>query len=168
MARTHWFFQAAYYPAVTETVRDAIDRLNAQRVQIGATLQSLSAGQISWRPPSGKWTIHENLRHLVLTGFAHIQFLGLPEWEALNLSAPIEWRRRTKMVGDDGTPVGALLAAWEEVHSRAAVAAARFEGVASDRLERHLQQHLRHQSQHVLEIEKLLRAQARLHRQLDT
>jgi hypothetical protein len=95
--------------------------------------------------------LHENVRHLVLTAYAHMKFMGLPGWGELGLGA-LAIPHRSKLVGDPGTPMADLLAAWETVNLAALSA-------FSDAVEpKWLHQHLRHQQQHTKEIGRLLRA----------
>ena len=136
--------------------------LRGEHARLGEALAGVTDAQLDWRPPSGKWTVRENLRHLALTGHAHLQFLGLPAWEEFGFAETLPFPRRTKLVGSDSSTVSELMTVWLAAITQATAAGG--DGPGSSRLTRHLAQHLRHQQQHVLEIEKLLRAHGRQQR----
>jgi hypothetical protein len=136
--------------------------LRAEQTRLGEALEGVTEAQLDWRPSTGRWTVRENLRHLALTGYAHLQFLGLPAWEEFGFADTLPFPRRGKLVGNDSSMVSELLAAWKTAIAQAAAVVG--DGLESERLVRHLKQHLAHQRQHVLEIEKLLRAHSRQER----
>jgi hypothetical protein len=139
--------------------QEVMAQIQAEHSRLGEALEGVTEAQLDWRPPNGKWTVRENLRHLALTGYAHLQFLGLPAWNDFGFAEALPLTPRAKFVGYDSSAVSVLLAAWGAAIAQASATIGGATG--SSRLQRHLAQHVAHQRQHVLQIEKLLRAHAR-------
>lgn len=113
------------------------------------------------RPVSGKWSVVENVRHLVFTELAHHSHLAAigDGWRSAVLPPhDLAVRLREKMVGDATTTVGEALEVWQPLH--ASVRAALLEHDTGDETYR-FGRHIRHLQQHVNEVQRLLRAQAR-------
>ena len=145
--------------AQKETVVELLDELDAQQ----ATLRELLAGKdnalLAERPPSGKWSVLENLRHMLFAEQAHLGFFpGGRQWSPVGYTP--QMMLAVKRMGTDGsTPsVASVLAGWGSVHAATRAALRNYD---TPGLRDHLRAHLRHQQQHVLTIERLLRAQAK-------
>jgi hypothetical protein len=133
--------------------------LEQLQARLRALLADATDGQVRWQPqPEGRWTMLQNLRHLVMAEFAHLWLLaGQPRWQDLGLPATMPWLRPSKFVGTDDSTLSEVFGAWSVVHSRMVVAQLR----ESEPALRQLSAHLRHQRQHEAEIGRLLRLHAR-------
>ena len=132
--------------------------LVGERNRLELLLRGRPEARLAERPPNGKWSVVENVRHLLFAEQAHlgrllpqgrrVSSLGLPQgslWTRPEFRALVEDRER---------PLDAILAEWESFQQSvlATVEAAGPEnGVWLERL-------LRHQQAHILTIERLLRA----------
>jgi hypothetical protein len=133
--------------------------LEQVQARLRALLADATETQVRWQPPrEGRWTVLQNLRHLVMAEFAHLWHLaGEPRWHDLGLPATMPWLRRSKFVGTDESTLSEVFEAWSVVHARMVTAQLR----DSEAALRQLSGHLRHQRQHEAEIGRLLRLHAR-------
>lgn len=143
------------------TTAALLAQLDEEQSRLGAMLAGTDEAAMATRPPSGKWSVRENVRHLVFAELAHHSHI-LPcgrEWRAMVLpphDLPIQLRQ--KMVGGGTTTVAEALEVWQPLHAgiRAALTQERT-AEAQYRLGRHI----KHLQQHVDEVQRLLRAQSR-------
>jgi DNA-binding GntR family transcriptional regulator len=138
--------------------------VTAMLAQLGAEqrrLRDLLAGQdealLAERPPSGKWSVLENVRHLLFAEQAHLGRFG-QEWSSLGFTP--QTMLHAKKLHTDGTAptVAAVMAAWEAVHATTRAALAEQD---TDEVRHRVVRHLKHQRRHITVIERLLRQQPR-------
>ncbi len=118
-------------------------------------LRGLLAGRdeasLAGRPPSGKWSVLENVQHLTLTGLAH--FVPDPRvWSVFGL-VQVEPRSAKQLRLAAGGSIDDLLAAWHAGHE---VIVARLLEQDTPAVRHHVSRHIRHQVQHIDEIGRLL------------
>ena len=147
--------------APKDTVAELLDELDAQQATLRELLTGKDDALLAERPPSGKWSVLENLRHMLFAEQAHLGGLvpGGRQWSPVGYTP--QMMLVVKRMGTDGSApsVASVLAGWGSVHAATRAALQNYGN--NPRLGDHLGAHLRHQQQHVLTIERLLRAQAK-------
>ena len=136
--------------AATTELRGSIDEA---RSGLTALLRSKDAQALAKRPPSGEWSIIENVRHLLFAEQLHLgKFLpdGF-EWSRLGLSG--RTGRAYAEIGTDPTEdLEEVLQAWDAVHSpiRKAVKG------GDEEVQKGLGRNLKHLVRHIDTIKTLL------------
>ena len=109
------------------------------------------------RPPSGRWSVNENLRHLLFAEQLHLGGLlaGERTWSPLGFTpAAMQVQRKLPEVAADTIPsVADILAAWDEVH---AAVAGELAGNESELVHAALTRNLKHLRSHINVIGRLL------------
>lgn len=139
---------------------DALELLaaiGAERERLRSMLAGRDQGLLAERPPSGKWSVLENVRHLLFAEQSHLGRFqpGGRTWSPLGLPPHnMQGNRRLQGVGE-AVPesVTEVLNAWAEAH------AAIRPGIEQDPASaaRAMQGNLRHLRAHIKVIERLLR-----------
>ena len=146
--------------AQKDTVLELLDQLDAQQATLRELLTGKDDALLAERPPSGKWSVLENLRHMLFAEQAHLGWWipGDRQWSPVGYTP--QMMLTVKRMGTDGSApsVASVLAGWGSVHEDTRAALRNYD---TPGLRDHLRAHLRHQQQHVLTIERLLRAQAK-------
>lgn len=106
------------------------------------------------RPPTGKWSVQENLQHLVFAEQAHFRRY-LAEPPAMSTWAP---RNATKGTQFLAASINEVFAEWARTHEATKTLAGHDDPRLVDRLDRHVK-HLR---AHVKVIERLLKQRAKV------
>ncbi len=138
------------------TARDWIAEMGKRREY----LRELLAGddpRFAERPPNGKWSVIENLQHLLFAEQAHfLRYLeNPPPWSPLALAPTgMQSQKRLAGLGQPTASAREVLDAWAEVHESTKTLASSDSPQLLNRLERHV----RHLNAHVKVIERLLRA----------
>ncbi|MGD9932349.1 MAG: DinB family protein [Dehalococcoidia bacterium] len=134
--------------------------IGAERERLRAMLAGRDEPLLAERPPSGKWSVLENVRHLLFAEQSHLGRFqpGGRTWSPLGLPPTgMQGNRRLRGVGE-AVPesVTEVLDAWAAAH------AAIRPGIEQDTTSaaRAMQGNLRHLRAHIKVIERLLRAQA--------
>jgi hypothetical protein len=133
----------------------------AERERLRAMLRGMAPGLLAERPPSGKWSVVENVRHLIFAEESHLgRFVpGVRTWSAVGLAPHNKAASMgSRMVGtNETTDIVAVFEAWDEVHARTCRA---FQGGATltEAMERSFDRNLRHLRAHIKVIERLLRS----------
>jgi len=146
--------------AEEETVAVLLADIEADQERLRAMLAAKDEAAMATRPPSGKWSVTENVRHLAVAEHWHLGRF-IPKGAAWSPSAvPAEvaqQQKRLRMVGSDGMSVAEALEMWRAIH------AATREHVERDTepIRKALWTNRRHLRAHLEIIERLLRAQAR-------
>jgi hypothetical protein len=138
---------------LSKRVAQLIDDLDAARGELKGLLRGKDAKLLAKRPPSGDWSIVENVRHLIFAEQIHLmRFMATPvPFSAMGL---VERTDKLPEVGTDPTTdMTRLLREWDRVHRQIRDALRSAEGDVAYRLERHIK-HLR---RHTAMIAKLLR-----------
>lgn len=138
-------------PSLMSHVDDAQARL---RVLLGADAPSYAE-----RPPNGKWSIVENLRHLLFAEQLHLgRYLPeLPKWSPLGLPPTgMQGQARFAALNRPAASAMEVLDAWATVHESTKALVINESPEFRYRLERHL----RHLNAHVKVIERMLRARS--------
>ena len=134
-----------------------LKQIDVARAAVRLTLDGMPEHAIAQRPPSGKWSVIENVRHLLFAEQAHMGrlFRERPAWSPLGFT-PETMREARKLpeTSADGPPVDAVWAAWDLIH-RATVR--RIKAMHSADTEHALTRHLKHLQAHQLIIERLAR-----------
>jgi uncharacterized damage-inducible protein DinB len=134
---------------------ELIGQIDEAKGALYALFHAQSPEALAQRPPSGEWSVVENVRHLLFAEQLHLGRL-LPEgfsWSGLGLRT--DGRRRPPEVGSQPTDdIEEVLAAWDAVHAPIRDAA-----LSTDGADQELQRNLRHLLRHVRIIEALLEDQ---------
>jgi DinB family protein len=143
------------------SVATLVSEVDRARRRLYALLRSSDARVLSKRTPSGKWSIIENVRHLVFAEQVHL-FTFLPEgsaWNPMRLSKRgkalsvkggdfvFRYKERQLMAEYAGKPKNELegvLLSWDLIHQPVRKALKANGGDAEYALERHLGHLLRH------------------------
>jgi hypothetical protein len=138
-------------------VRNLLAGLDAEQWRLRRLLEGLDAASLAQRPPSGKWSILENVQHLVFAEWAHLgQFTPVPHnWAEYGLVEVLP--RNLKQLRLDSTGDGSmdgLVDAWLASHASLVPHLAERD---SPEFRRHLSRHITHQRTHIKEVERLLR-----------
>jgi hypothetical protein len=110
------------------------------------------------RPPSGKWSVVENLCHLLFAEQAHLgRYLPEPPpWSRFALPpSGMAMQARFRELGQAPSSARVVLEEWAAIHEATRPLASNVEPKFVNRLERHV----KHLNAHVKVIERLLRAQ---------
>jgi len=143
-----------------EDVATLLARIREEQQRLRALLAGKDEAFLAQRPPTGKWSVLENVRHLLFAEHAHLGRVtsGRVRFDTPNLPPQdVKEVRRQRMVGTETTRLGELLAAWASLHERTNV----LDGTDTDEARRALFRNLRHLRAHVGVIERLLRAHPR-------
>jgi hypothetical protein len=129
--------------------------LESEHERLRVMLAGTDAALLARRPPSGRWSILENVQHLVFTGNGHLGNF-VPErrdWSSLGFEQVEPWAEKQLRLRAGGS-MDELLAAWRAGYESYVPAL-----LAQDTPDvRHrVVRHTRHQTQHITEIERLLR-----------
>jgi hypothetical protein len=132
--------------------------IEAEQARLREALQGRDAALLAERPKNGRWSVLENVRHLLFAEQAHLGgFAPVREaWSPLGFTPEtMQIQRKLPPVGDEAEPdVPDVLSAWETIHSTIRPHLGR----DTDRAQRALRKNLRHLQNHVQVIERLLRA----------
>jgi DNA-binding GntR family transcriptional regulator len=144
-------------PAMTpdRPIAALVAELETELARLREMLVGRDEAALAVRPPSGKWSVLENLQHLTLTGLAHFSRF-MPDhrdWSAFGL-VQVEPRSEKQLRLAAGGSIDDLLAAWRAGHD---VIVARLLRHDTPAVWHHVTRHIRHQRQHIKEIERLLR-----------
>lgn len=96
-----------------------IKKVDAQRSSLAKLLRAQQPRALTKRPPSGEWSVIENVRHLLFAEQLHFdRFLpGKTAWNRFGLSG-----RTGKAYADVGTEptddLAVVLKAWNDIHRR--------------------------------------------------
>lgn len=115
------------------------------------------------RPPSGKWSLIENLQHLIFAEQAHFRrYLERPPtWNQHALPPTgMQSQKRYEGLGKPANSAREVMSAWANVHESTKTLANLDSPPFLNRLERHV----KHLNTHVKVIERLLGAQGKLPR----
>lgn len=113
------------------------------------------------RPPSGKWSVVENLCHLLFAEQAHLgRYLPEPPpWSRFALPPTgMTTQARFRELGQVPSSARGVLEEWAAIHEAMRPLASNEDPKFVNRLERHV----KHLNAHVKVIERLLRAQERV------
>lgn len=141
----------------TGAVTDLFTELEAGRERLRQLVAGRDNAALAARPPSGAWSVVENLRHLLFAEQAHLG-QNLPTRVTFSaLSLPPPGMMGSKRVGLAGTRASEdateVMAAWDAAHAEIKAHAPANDAKFDARLEKHLK-HLR---LHIGIIERLLR-----------
>ena len=139
-----------------DSVAALLAQLEAEQHRLRGLLSGKDDAALAQRPPSGKWSVMENVRHLLFAEQLHLGHLlpGGQHFSPLGLAPPIN-RPKFRDVGS-ATPstVHEVLAAWEAAHIRTRALVDHDTGDVRHALDRNL----RHLRTHIRVIERLLRS----------
>lgn len=132
-------------------------RIDEARATLIRLVRTVDSRRLARRPPSGKWSPIENVRHLLFAEQSHLgRFLkdGVT-WSAFGLPPHnMAGQKQLRVVGTRPTTnLDEVLDAWASVHE--SVRARCAEGPSD--LEKALQRNLIHLTRHLKTIERLLR-----------
>ena len=143
-----------------EDVATLLARIREEQQRLRALLAGKDEAFLAQRPPTGKWSVRENVRHLLFAEHAHLGRVtsGRVRFDTPNLPPQdVKEVRRQRMVGTETTSLAELLAAWATLHERASALA----GDDTAPARRAPFVNLRHLRAHLAVIERLLRAHPR-------
>jgi DNA-binding GntR family transcriptional regulator len=135
-----------------------LSAIEAEQARLRTVLAGSDPASLAARPANGKWSVLENLRHLLFAHQLHFARLtsSVVEWDARGLPPHnMQEQKRLRMVGvETNTTVEDVFDAWQS-H----LAASRAHLVEdSEEVRRALDRHLRHLRAHAAVIERLVRA----------
>ncbi|MEX0783464.1 MAG: DinB family protein [Dehalococcoidia bacterium] len=140
-----------------ENVAGLLHELDAVHRHLRVLLSGKDEALLAERPPNGKWSVLENVRHMLFAEQAYLGRFG-QEWSSLGFTP--QTMLHAKKLHTDGTAptVAAVLTAWETVHAHTRAALAEQD---TDEVRHRVVRHLKHQRRHITIIERLLRASDR-------
>lgn len=142
------------------SVVDLLGELDAEQVRLRGMLSGRDEALLAERPPSGKWSVLENVRHLLFAEEGHLGGFvagGLPLSTMGLPTTPLA----PKLPHVGSTPpssVAEVLERWAAVH--ATIRAALMEQ-DTEEVRNRLGRHIKHQRSHIDGIGRLLRAAQR-------
>jgi len=140
--------------------RQLLGVLEGEHQRLREMLAGRDEAALAVRPPSGKWSVLENLQHLTLTGLAHFSVFMPDErdWSKFGL-VQVEPRSAKQLRLAAGGSIDDLLAAWRAGHE---VIVARLLAHDTPAVRHHIARHTRHQQRHIEEIARLLKRMDRI------
>ena len=134
-----------------------LEQIDAARADLRLKLDRMPETALEQRPPSGAWSVLENVRHLLFAEQAHIGRLlrERPVWSPLGFT-PETMRAARKLPPPStlGPTLAEVWAAWDVIH-RANVA--RISETRPADAANALTRHLSHLRAHIATIERLVR-----------
>ncbi|TAK73131.1 MAG: DinB family protein [Dehalococcoidia bacterium] len=118
-------------------------------------LAQLPEAAISHRPPSGEWSVLENVRHLLFAEQAHMGrlFRERPTWSPLGFTPEtMRAARKLPLAGTDDPSLAEVWAEWDRIHRQTI---RRLKAMPATGTEDALTRHLRHLRAHIAVIERL-------------
>ncbi len=134
-----------------------LSEIDALRKQLRATLALTPEAAIAARPPSGKWSVLENVRHLLFAEQAHMARVlrERPAWSPLGYTPEtMRLARKLPSVATDEPTLAEVWAEWDRVHRNIA---RRLRNMPNADIEAALTRNLRHLRSHTALIERLSR-----------
>jgi hypothetical protein len=139
-----------------DTAGSLVAQIDAERGRIRSLVAGLDEQALSARPADGKWSVVENVRHLLFAEQHHLGRIvpGGRTWSTVGLPPKeMAHQKQLQLVGSTATTdIGDVLAAWEAIHGPAQELASQDTDVVRKALRRNLV-HLR---AHTKVIERLL------------
>jgi hypothetical protein len=135
-----------------------LEDLDAEWARLREQLAGRDETELATRPPNGKWSVLENVRHLLFAEQAHLGGFvpGGHNWHPLGYTpqAMLE-AKRLRPAGSVPLPsVAEVLQAWAVVHATTRAALADQD---TEEVRYRLARHIKHQRTHIDTIERLLR-----------
>ena len=131
--------------------------IDAERLRIRQVLSGSDESTLAERPPNGKWSVVENVRHLLFAEQAHLgRFVpGGRSWSPFGFTpeAMRAARKLPPVVSGPAPSVGEVFEAWETVH---ASMARELVTMDTERVRTALLKNLPHLRSHVTVIERLV------------
>ena len=141
-----------------ESAEALLDSIDEEQLRLRELLSARDDSRLAIRPANGKWSVVENLRHLLFAEQAHLgPFIsGGRQWSTLGLAPPgLQARLQSQGVGTTPTSsVDEILDAWQAAHS----SAKEILEADPEQARKALDKNLRHLRNHIKVIERLLRA----------
>jgi hypothetical protein len=145
--------------AADDSATQLLEQIEHEQASLRIALSSHDSSLLALRPQSGKWSVIENLRHLLFAEQLHLGRFGARPvaWSLFGFN-PETMRLQRKLPPVDASfALEEVLAAWEAVHADLRPS------LQDDTAEvlRALERNLLHLRRHVKEIDRLLRAHGR-------
>lgn len=142
----------------TESARSLLLQIDEEQRRLRELLSGKDDALLAQRPPNGRWSVLENLRHLVFTEQGHLGLVssGAQSWSAMGLP-PGGLQARPEfeaMAASKPSSVKEVLDAWQVIHKDAAALAKQ----DTDEVRKSLSTNLRHLRNHITVIQRLIRA----------
>lgn len=134
-----------------------LGQIDLERERLRDLLAGLEPSRATERPPNGKWSIVENVRHLLFAEQAHLgSFVkGGRDWSAVGFTPETMRRARKLELEPDQPGLDEVVRAWDAVH--AAIMQGLADHAGDERLQKALWTNLRHLRAHIGVIERLNR-----------
>lgn len=144
-----------------DTALDLLEAIAAEQWRLRELLSGKDPSLLAERPPDGRWSVIETVRHLLFAEQAHFGRIapGGPQWSPLGL-APTGMQRREpfRTMGNAAVSgVEEVLQSWASVHASAHQLAQ----ADTEEVREAFQTNLRHLRSHIKGIERLLRSHRR-------
>jgi hypothetical protein len=142
-----------------ESAASLLMRIDDVQRHLHALLSDEDEALLARRPPSGQWSVLENVRHLLFAEQAHLRrFITKPQpWSPLGLAPPSVQRKLAIVGSKPPTSVKEVLQAWQAIHQPAGEMAQQ----DTAEVRKALAGNLRHLQGHTKVIERLIRAHSR-------
>lgn len=140
-----------------DTALALFEMIDAEQQRLRELLSGKDPAVLAERPPNGKWSIIENVRHLLFAEQAHLgRFLpGGPQWSPLALPPTgMQRQERFRAMARAAPSVEEVFDDWNVAHGSTRELAGR----DTEEVRKALQRNLRHLRSHIKGIERLLRA----------
>lgn len=138
-----------------------LETIETEHLRLFELLAGAAPARLAERPRTGRWSVVENVRHLIFAEQLHLGRLleGGPQWCALGLPPP-GLQPRFPMVGTPTGSVDEVIAAWQRAHDPMRQLALNDTREVRSALEKNL----RHLRSHITVVERMLRARHADHR----
>ncbi len=143
----------------TDSAASLLEQIGAQQRRLRALLTGRDPSLLAGPTPPGKWSVVENVRHLLFAEQAHLgRFLpGGPQWSALGLPPTgMQRQERFRAMAGAAPSLEDVLDAWSFVHASTRELAGR----DTAEVRTALTKNLKHLRSHVTIIERQLRVRA--------
>jgi DinB superfamily len=143
-----------------ESPAELLADIDTEQARLRELLAGKDPAMLARRPSSGKWSVVENLRHLLFAEQGHLGSVnpgGVTEWNPLGLPSGGMQKHFPTMDSAATPEVGQILEAWQALHT----SAGELIKIDSPEVRRALWINRRHLRTHIKVIESLLREHER-------
>lgn len=142
-----------------DSVASLLEQIGAEQRRLRGLLTGRDPSLLAGRTPAGKWSVAENVRHLLFAEQAHLGRLlpGGPQWSTLGLPPTgMQRQERFRAMASAAPSIEDVFDAWSVAHASTRELAGR----DTEEVRKALTRNLKHLRSHVTLIERLLRVRA--------
>jgi hypothetical protein len=136
--------------------QSTLRRLDDAQQQLRRLLRGVDPARLTARPPSGNWSVLENVRHLLFVEQAHLGRFLSPPMPLSRYGKPPEGlshQPRFQAMSVSVTDIDVVLRTWRRAHTQVSQSFMK----PSKEMEKALERNLRHLNAHTKVITRLLR-----------